>query len=48
MDDNAERLKMIFSSQGAEALEEAMRNLPIDSPLHAELEEWLKTFEKDG
>ena len=41
----AERLKMIFSSQGSEALDEALEKLPINSPVHTEITEWRKTFE---
>ena len=47
MTEEAERLKMIFSSQGSEALEEALKNLPIDSPARVELIEWCKTFEDE-
>ena len=46
MTDEADRLKMIFSSQGAQALDEALKNLPEGSPVHEELNEWRKTFEE--
>ena len=47
MSEQGERLKMIFSSQGSEALDEALNKLPLDSPLRAELTQWRKTFEDD-
>ena len=46
MSDEADRLKMIFSSQGAQALDEALKNLPEGSPVREELNEWRKTFEE--
>ena len=48
MSEEAERLKMIFSSQGSEALDKALQKLPIYSPIRAELIEWRKTFEDDS
>lgn len=44
MSEEAERLKMIFSSQGPGALDEALKKLPVDSSLRAELAKWRKTF----
>ena len=41
-----ERLKMIFSSQGSEALDKALIKLPVESPLRAKLAKWRKTFEE--
>tara|TARA_B100001175_G_scaffold308520_1_gene309056 strand:+ start:287 stop:439 length:153 start_codon:yes stop_codon:yes gene_type:complete len=46
MSEDADRLKMIFSSQGAEALDEALQKLPEDSSVREELNEWRKTFEE--
>jgi hypothetical protein len=46
MRDEADRLKMIFSSQGVEALEKALQALPEGSPVREELNEWRKTFEE--
>lgn len=47
MTEVAERLKMIFSSQGSEALDEALQKLPVDSPVRAEVLEWRETFEDE-
>lgn len=46
MSDDANRLKMIFSSQGAEALDDALQKLPEGSPVREELNEWRKAFEE--
>ena len=46
MSDEANRLKMIFSSQGGEALDEAMQKLPENSAVRDDLNEWRKTFEE--
>ena len=46
MSDDADRLKMIFSSQGAEALDDPLQKLPEGSPVREELNEWRKAFEK--
>ena len=46
MSDDADRLKMIFSSQGAEALDDALQKLPEGSPVREELNEWRKAFEE--
>ena len=48
MSDEVERLKMIFSSQGPEALDKAMQKLSVDSPILAELKQWRKTFEDES
>jgi hypothetical protein len=47
MNNELERLKMIFSSQGGEALDKAIDKLPKDSSIRLELTEWRKTFQDD-
>lgn len=47
MNEEVERLKLIFSSQGSEALDKALKKLPINSPVLAEITEWRKTFENE-
>ena len=47
MSEEVERLKMIFSSQGSEALEKALQELPLDSPVRYEITKWQKTFEDE-
>jgi hypothetical protein len=47
MTDEIERLKMIFSSQGSEALEKALQELPLESPVRYEIIKWQKTFEDE-
>jgi len=47
MSEEVERLKMIFSSEGSEALNKALEKFLIDSPVRAELMKWHKTFEDE-
>ena len=47
-EEEEERLKMIFSSQGSEALDQALNKLPIESSVRAELTKWRKTFEEQA
>ena len=47
MSEEIERLKMIFSSQGPEALEKALQELPLESPVRYEIIKWQKTFEDE-
>ena len=45
--EEAERLRLIFSSQGDEAFIKAIKKLPENSSLRFDLEEWRKTFEEE-
>ena len=47
MSEEVERLKMIFSSEGSEALNKALEKFLIDSPVRAELMKWRKMSEDE-
>ena len=47
MSEEVEQLKMIFNSEGSEALNKALEKFLIDSPERAELMKWRKMFEDE-